>query len=235
MVAPELRAEVSRRVCAATASILAAAEPGSDQQLAHARTHIESAVDPQRLARIAEILAGRAEIAGLRLEGDLRWAAVIRLAGQGTAGEELVASELAADPTQQGAAVRGPREGGDADARRPSGRPGMLRWRAAGCPTSCSPRRWPASPIPTRRPTCSDPYRPLYAAQIAGLFVSRATGEAVALARGLFPPIDPATVDVADTLLATPDLPAGLRRVLLERRDDVLRALACQEVSRAAG
>ena len=65
--------------------------------------------------------------------------------------------------------------------------------------------------------------------------MSRATGEAVALARGLFPGIDPATVDVADTLLATPDLPAGLRRVLLERRDDVLRALACQEVSRTAG
>ncbi len=32
-----------------------------------------------------------------------------------------------------------------------------------------------------------------------------------------------------------PDLPTGLRRVVLERRDDVQVALACQEVSRTAG
>jgi hypothetical protein len=80
-----------------------------------------------------------------------------------------------------------------------------------------------------------DPYRPRYVEQIPGLFVTRSPGEGLALAGGLFPSIDPATVEAADWLLAAHDLPAGLRRVVSERRDDVQRALACQEVSRTAG
>ena len=88
-VAPELRADVARTVCAATAAMLDAADPGSDRQLALARLHIESATDPQRLARIGDLLSGRADLPGLPLEDDLRWAAVIRCAALGAAGADL--------------------------------------------------------------------------------------------------------------------------------------------------
>lgn len=79
-----------------------------------------------------------------------------------------------------------------------------------------------------------EPYRQRYADQIVDLVGSRSPVEGLALARGLFPPIGPATVAAADALLVDADLPAGLRRVVGERRDDVQLALACQEVSRAA-
>jgi aminopeptidase N len=79
-----------------------------------------------------------------------------------------------------------------------------------------------------------DAYREPYVQQIPGLYASRSPGEGLALAGGLFPSIDPASVEAADRLLADEDLPAGLRRVVSERRDDVLLALACQEVSRTA-
>jgi hypothetical protein len=80
-----------------------------------------------------------------------------------------------------------------------------------------------------------EPYRQRYAEQIVDLVSRRSPIEGLTLARGLFPPIGPATVATADELLADADLPAGLRRVVLERRDEVVLALACQEVSRTAG
>ncbi len=232
-VAPELRADVARRMCAATASMLDAAEPGSDRQLALARLHIESATEPQRLARIGDLLAGRVGIPGLPLEDDLRWAAVIRCAALGVAGEELIQAELATDPTTRGAQFAA-----QARAAVPSEQAKEAAWAAAvggGLSNMALAATLAGFAHPNTPAALLDPYRRRYVEQIPGLFVTRSPGEGLALARGLFPSIDPATVEAADSLLAADDLPAGLRRVVSERRDDVQRALACQEVSRTAG
>jgi aminopeptidase N len=232
-VAPELRADVARRMCAATASMLDAAEPGSDRQLALARLHIESATEPQRLARIGDLLAGRVGIPGLPLEDDLRWAAVIRCAALGVAGEELIQAELATDPTTRGAQFAA-----QARAAVPSEQAKEAAWAAAvggGLSNMALAATLSGFAHPNTPAALLDPYRPRYVEQIPGLFVTRSPGEGLALARGLFPSIDPATVQAADALLADDGLPAGLRRVLAERRDDVQRALACQEVSSTAG
>jgi aminopeptidase N len=224
---------VARSMCAATASMLDAAEPGSDRQLALARLHIESATEPQRLARIGDLLAGRAGIPGLPLEDDLRWAAVIRCAALGVAGEELIHAELATDPTTRGAQFAA-----QARAAIPSAQAKEAAWAAAvggGMSNMALAATLAGFAHPNTPAALLDPYRQRYVEQIPGLFVTRSPGEGLALARGLFPSIDPATVQAADALLAADDLPAGLRRVLVERRDDVQRALACQEVSRTAG
>jgi aminopeptidase N len=59
------------------------------------------------------------------------------------------------------------------------------------------------------------------------------------VAVGLFPTwgaaIGPDTVAAADAFLAAPDLPSGLRRLVLEGRADVLRAERVREADRAAG
>jgi aminopeptidase N len=47
-------------------------------------------------------------------------------------------------------------------------------------------------------------------------------------------PISPATVEATDAYIATAQPPAALRRLLIEGRDDVLRALRCQERDRQA-
>ncbi|HYN57485.1 MAG TPA: aminopeptidase N [Motilibacterales bacterium] len=232
-VAPELRADVAIRMCAGTAAMLDAAEPGSDRQLALARLHIESATDPQRLARLGRVLAGRAELPGLPLEDDLRWAAVIRCAAHGAAGEDLIAAELASDPTTRGAQFAA-----QARAALPTEKAKEAAWRAAvggGLANMALAATLAGFAHPDTPARLLDPYRARYADQIPSLFVSRSPGEALALAEGLFPSIDPATVPVADELLGAADLPAGLRRVVSERRDDVQMALARQEVSRRAG
>ncbi len=231
-VAPELRADLARRVCARTAALLDAAEPGSDRQLALARLHIESVTEPERLARIGDLLAGRSEIPGLLLEDDLRWAAVIRLASQGAAGDELIDAELAADPTTRGAQFAA-----QARAAMPTPEAKEAAWDAAvagGLSNMALAATLAGFAHPDTPAGLLDTYREPYVQQMPDLFDRRSPGEGLALARGLFPSIEPATVAAADRLLAAEDLPAGLRRVVSERRDDVLLALACQEVSRTA-
>ncbi len=233
LVAPELRADLARHVCAGTAAMLDAAEPGSDRQLALARLHIESATEPERLARMGDLLAGRSQLPGLPLEDDLRWASVIRCAAQGAASQDLVDAELAADPTTRGAQFAA-----QARAAIPTQRSKAVAWEAAvvgGLPNMVLAATVAGFAHPDTPAGLLDPYRQRYVDEIPDLFSSRSPGEALTLARGLFPSIAPATVEAADGLLDRADLPSGLRRVVLESRDDVQRALACQAVSRAAG
>ncbi len=232
-VAPALRPDLALRVCAGTAAMLAAAEPGSDRQLALARLHIESVTDPRRVAHLGDLLADRAAIPGMPLEDELRWAAVIRCAALGAAGSELIDSALAADPTTRGAQFAA-----QARAAMPTASAKSVAWDAAvagGLSNMALAATLAGFAHPDTPTGLLDPYRERYVAQIPALFTGRSPGEALALARGLFPPIDTASVEAADQLLAAPDLPAGLRRVVLERRADVQLALACQEVSLAAG
>ena len=78
------------------------------------------------------------------------------------------------------------------------------------------------------------PYRARYFEEILGLWEDRPPAEARTLARGLFPGVDPLTVTAADHLLARPELPEGLRRIVAENRAEVVLALACQGVSRSS-
>ncbi|MCU0262258.1 MAG: aminopeptidase N [Candidatus Nanopelagicales bacterium] len=232
-VAPELRADLRQRMAMATHAMLEAAEPGSDQQLSLARLYFESAGQPAQLSGLRDLLAGRAEIRGLPLEDELRWAAVIRCAAGGAAGPELIDAELAADPTTKGAQFAA-----QARAAMPDATAKEAAWAAAisgGLSTVALVSTIAGFAHPDTPVELLEPYRQRYSEQIVDLVEDRSPIEGLTLARGLFPPIGTATVAAADALLADADLPAGLRRVVLERRDDVQLALACQEVSRAAG
>ena len=231
-VAPELRADLRQRMAGASAAMLDGAEPGSDVQLALARLYIESVAQPQDHARLGDLLTGRAALPGLPLEDELRWAAVIRCAAGGAAGSELIDAELAADPTTKGAQFAA-----QARAAIPESTAKEAAWAAAtggGLSNMVLASTLAGFAHPDTPVVLLEPYRQRYADQIVDLVASRSPVEGLALARGLFPPIGPATVASADALLADVDLPAGLRRVVGERRDDVQLALACQEVSRAA-
>jgi len=48
-------------------------------------------------------------------------------------------------------------------------------------------------------------------------------------------PLSPETAAATDDYIAREDPPAALRRLLIEGRDDVLRALRCQARDRQAG
>jgi aminopeptidase N len=232
-VAPELRADLRQQMAAVSAAMLDGAEAGSDVQLALVRLYIESAAQQPDLARLGDLLTGRAELPGLLLEDDLRWAAVIRCAAGGAADEEAIDAELAADPT-----IKGAQYAAQARAAMPDPAAKEAAWAAAiggGLSNMVLASTLAGFAHPDTPVELLEPYRQRYAEQIVDLVARRSPIEGLTLARGLFPPIGPATVVVADELLADADLPAGLRRVVLERRDEVVLALACQEVSRTAG
>jgi aminopeptidase N len=248
-VAPEQRRDLAERMCAATGRMLDAAEPGSDRQLALALAHIDSAATPDRLAALAGLLTGRHRIPGLELDDDLRWQVVIRLAARGAAGEQLIAGVLAQDDTTQGR-----QHAARARAARPEPPAKEAAWRAAvGEPMGDGPVGADHGPASTALPNAalaatvagfSDPdcpadllapYRDRYAERIVALWESHPPVEAQVLARGLFPQPSSEAVAIADAHLGRDDLPTGLRRVLVERRDDVAHALALQDVSRRAG
>ncbi len=233
-VAPELRGAVANRLCVATAGLLAAAQPGSDRQLALALAHIESAATPQHLARLQGLLSGSASIEGLDLDDDLRWHVVLRLAARGVADADLIDRVLAGDRTSKGRqyAAR-------ARAARPQEAAKQAAWRAAvggaDQPNAVLAATVAGFADPDTPPALLEPYRQRYAEVIASIWQSLPSAEAQVLARGLFPPASPEALVMVDTLLSQADLPSGLIRVLREHRADAAHALQLQAVSRAAG
>ena len=233
-VAPELREEVALEMCATSAELLDAAPQATDRQLSLALAHIQAAVAPHRLVRLADLLSGAAQLPGLPLDDELRWAIVLRLTSQGAASEALVDDILAADRTSSGQ-----RSAARARAAIPTAEAKQAAWdlavTAGAQPNALLEGTAAGFSDPSTPPELLHPYRARYFAEIAGLFAARSPAEAQTVARGLFPPVAPQTLAGARRLLEDPDLPSGLRRIVAEQADDVERALACRELSRRSG
>jgi aminopeptidase N len=70
------------------------------------------------------------------------------------------------------------------------------------------------------------PWAERYFAALPGIWATRGPAVAAQITRLLYPRLDePGTIVRTDAFLAAPDLPAGCRRLVLEQRDDVARAL----------
>ncbi len=82
--------------------MLRAASPGSDRQLAWAQLLSWTAVSPGQLDLLAGLLDGSAEVPGLVVDTELRWALLRRLASTGRAGDEQINTELGRDDTDAG-------------------------------------------------------------------------------------------------------------------------------------
>jgi len=196
-------------------------EPGSDLQLVHVQAAAAAALDPGPLRAL---LDGVDLPAGLVVDHDLRWHLLVRLAALGAAGEDDVAAELAGDRTasgeqhaaQAGAARRDPQAKAAAwDELLGDGELSNSRARALGSGF------WQLGQDALLRP-----YVDRYAAEVAGLWERRSPALATSIARLLFPAtlVEQSVLDATGALLDG-DLPAGLRRVLLEERDELSRAL----------
>ncbi|MDT0446766.1 aminopeptidase N [Streptomyces johnsoniae] len=223
--APERRETARAELAAAAVGELRRATPGSDHQLAWARFLAVCAASDADAQLLTGLLDGTARIDGLDVDQELRWAFLEPLAAGGYAGEDVIAAELARDDTASGR-----RHQVRCLAARPSAEVKAAAWRDVVESDRLSNALTEATIAGFARPGRPDllaPYVSRYFAALLGVWEERSIETAIALVHGLFPGHgDQSVLDATDAWLAGhQDAAPALRRMVLEERDDLARAL----------
>jgi aminopeptidase N len=232
---PAYRETGLERLSIAALDHLRSAAPGSDSQLAWARTFTSVARTPEQLDLLAALLAGEDVVPGLAMDVDLRWHVLHRLVARGVAAESEIDAELDRDDT-----AAGQRHAAGALAARPTPEAKEEAW-ASVVSDDGLPNAMQASIIggfvQLEQAEILEPFVERYFEAIPRVWEERTNEIAQGIVNGLFPSwrISTDTVERADAFLASYDAPPSLRRLLNEARDGVLRALRAQDCDRRAG
>ncbi|MEV7733287.1 aminopeptidase N [Streptomyces sp. NPDC088921] len=229
-VAPEGRERAGTLLAEGAERELLAAGPGSEQQLAWARFFARTAESPAGLDLLRGLLDGTATIEGLDVDQELRWAFLQPLTVWGLADEKALVAELARDDT-----ASGKRHQVRCLAARPSEAVKAQAWAQVVESDALSNALAEATISGFNQPSqrnLLEPYAEKYFAMIERVWRDRSIQIAMNTVSGLFPSLqDPrTTLDAADAWLAAhEDAAPALRRLVLEGRDDLARALRGQE------
>ncbi|MFB7597355.1 aminopeptidase N [Streptomyces sp. NPDC056160] len=235
-VAPEWRETGARALAEGALAELRQAEPGSEHQLAWARFFASLASAPADLELLKGLRDGTEEIPGLDVDQELRWAFLEPLAAHGVADEKALAAELARDDT-----ASGKRHQVRCLAARPTAAVKEQAWARVVESDTLSNALVEATIAGFVRPSQREllaPYAEKYFAVIERVWQERSIQIGMDVVRGLFPSLRDSrgTLDAADAWLAAHEQAApALRRLVLEARDDLARALRGQECDAAAG
>jgi len=218
----DARADQQRQWLDATWQALQDADGGSDAQLAWARAFATaSAYDDARAEQVRGILDGDAP-QGLPMDADLRWLLLTALAGTGHADAERIGEELARDATATGrtSEIR-------ALASRPDEATRAAAWESAWNDLTLSNDHLDATIGGFRAGGRRDliaSFDEEYFTRIGDVWAQRSIELARRLVVGLFPASE--STELVDAWLAAhEDAPGALRRLVVEQRDDLQRAL----------
>ncbi|MFE7229770.1 aminopeptidase N [Streptomyces sp. NPDC002405] len=234
--APRWRETGGRALAEGALAELRQAEPGSEHQLAWARFFATAASAPDDLELLKGLLDGTEEIAGLEVDQELRWAFLEPLAAHGVADEKALAAELARDDT-----ASGKRHQVRCLAARPSAAVKARAWEQVVDSDALSNALVEATIAGFGQASQREllaPYTPRYFEAIERVWTERSIQIGMDVVRGLFPALQdsPETLEAADAWLAAHEGAApALRRLVLEARDDLARALRGQACDAAAG
>ncbi|HYU58320.1 MAG TPA: ERAP1-like C-terminal domain-containing protein, partial [Actinomycetota bacterium] len=210
---------------------LRAAEPGSDAQLAWARAFIGAARSADQLADVRGLLDGTESVEGLEVDIDLRWHIVRSLAAAGAADEELIAAEERRDPTDEGA-----RNAAAARAAQPEPAAKEAAWaRAFDAAASFSEVVDVLAGFQRAgQEELLRPYRERYFETLGEVWAERDIQVALMLGVRAYPHnvVEPETMAATEAYLARGDVPGPVRRLLLEAKDGVARALRTRAADR---
>ncbi|MFE7133653.1 aminopeptidase N [Streptomyces sp. NPDC057638] len=226
--APAWRAEGARLIAQGARAELDRAEPGSQHQLTWARFFASVAVSEDDLRLLGGLLDGTAVIDGLDVDQELRWALLEPLAAQGVADEAAIDAELARDDT-----ASGKRHQVRCLAARPSADVKESAWQRVVGSDTLSNALVGATIAGFVQPGQRDllaPFAPRYFEAIERLWDERSIQIGMDIVSGLFPSLQDDALPAADAWLAAHESAApALRRLVLEARDDLARALRGQE------
>jgi aminopeptidase N len=207
---------------------LRSVEPGSDFQLAWARTFAAAARTDEHIRVLRGLLDGSETVPGLIVDTELRWSLLQALVALGAAADADIDLELERDNT-----ASGQRRAATARALRPSPEAKAEAWRLATTDVELPNAIVEAIVGGFHHPTqhaLTEPYVQRYFDTIGDVWATRPGEIARLLAVGLYPDtISDDALTAADTFLARSALPPPLRRLVAEGRDDVQRALRARK------
>jgi aminopeptidase N len=232
-VAPEHRHAVADAAGDRLLQLARAAAPGSDAQLQLVKAFAGFARTDGQLAAVRGLLDGTAPLDGLAVDTDLRWELLVSLVAGGAAGDADIDAELARDDT-----ATGRRAAAAARAARPTAQAKEEAWQAV-VGSDDLPNAVQASVIGgfsrVHDPALLEPFVERYFAAVEEVWASRTSEIAQQIVVGFYPTAiaTAGTVQRTDAWLdaATGAVPA-LRRLMLESRDGVARAVRAQERDR---
>ncbi|MER5639277.1 aminopeptidase N [Kitasatospora sp. NPDC002227] len=233
--APEWRAEGARLLAEGALRELRAAEPASDHQLAWARFLTQNAGGAEHLQLVQGLLAGTARIDGLEVDQELRWELWLALAAAGHADEAELRTELALDNT-----ASGKQHLTHCLAARPTAEAKAAAWTAVvdsdELPNALVEANIAGFNLAGQRGLTAGYLEP-YFGLLETAWAQRSIEIAMRIVGGFFPRYQTtdATLAATDAWLAEhPQAAPALRRLVLEGRDDLARALRAQACDRSA-
>jgi aminopeptidase N len=230
---PAWRAAGLELMATALRPLVESAAPGSDKQLAYLRAFAGVTTSSADLTFLAALLSGEERLEGLSVDTDLRWALLRRLVSRGMSGEADIAAELARDATDAGE-----RHAATCRAAIPTASGKRETWETmlAGKLTIAMFRAVLGGFADPDQEALLSGYRPAYFEAIGPVWRDWSSAMAQDFVEGAYTisALESATVTATDAYIAAEQPPASLERLLLEGRDEVLRALRNQSRDREA-
>ncbi|MFJ8590629.1 aminopeptidase N [Streptomyces sp. NPDC093598] len=227
--APARRETAARLLAEGARRELYAAGAGSEHQLAWARFFARTATAEADFELLRELLDGTATVEGLDLDQELRWVFLEPLAAHGAVNEKALAEELTRDDT-----ASGKRHQVRCLAARPSAAVKAQAWAQVVESDALSNAMVEATIAGFSQGSQREliaPYAEKYFAAIERVWAERSIQIGMHVVQGLFPFLQQSqeTLDATDAWLdAHQDAAPALRRLVLESRDDLARALRGQ-------
>jgi aminopeptidase N len=233
--APQHREGYLVRLGDAVLTLATSAEPASDRQLVFVRALAAVARTARQRQMVRGLLDGTIELPGLSVDTDLRWSLLQRLVVVGDADAAEIDAELARDAT-----ATGQRQAAYARAAVPTAAAKEAAWSVA-VDRDVLPNAILSATVEgfvqTDQRELQRSFVTRYFEAIERCWEGRTNETAQTLVTGLYPTLlaEQATVAATDEYLRThPDVPRGARRLVIEGRDGVVRALRCQQCDAAA-
>jgi aminopeptidase N len=223
---PAFRAQAHQQLTDGVFSLMQNAPAGSDHQLALLYTYA-TAEDSAGLDRVRAILDGREQLPGLELDTELRWHLLIELAAHGRATKDDIAAELARDAT-----AAGEKRAASARTAIPTAEAKAAAWEAVVDRDDLSNHMQVATMrtfwrYESEQLAVTEPYIAKFFDVVGDVWRQRSMDSAQTFTELLFPAtiISPQTVELVDRYLEERSPQPALRRMLVEGRDTVARAL----------
>jgi aminopeptidase N len=206
---------------------------GSDHQLAYVNALCASVLSDRHtdvLGALLDACPAAQGLTGLEVDTDLRWRIVTALAAAGVVDSDGPQTPLIDAEAQRDATAAGLRHAAAASAARPRVAVKEAAWQQViedDTLANITARSIIGGFVRPGQHELLKPFRDKYFGAISGVWERRSSEVAQTVVIGLYPSwdISQAGLDAADRFLAHPDVPPPLRRLVLEGRAGVERAL----------